>query len=303
MMPVMAHGATTAVSVAGAGIYELLRQVPYLALVGFLLLLVGHTLATHGANTIASIFLRVGLDIGEVQAILGVAVTTTLVLGIVSLFVSFLSRGMLREFFCRRARGCCLGMLQCCIANLLPRVLTLLSFLALVLLLALLVAYTVLLIVFVIATVLCSVAQGLAETLLASVSTAIPILDRTSVANVAGAVVDIDDAQVAAFCADSEGATFTSIRLLVGTFIAILGQVFLLMSLNSSLAFIVMERRLSAAHQEHAKRAEHAQKDAPEHVPHSDGPIKAEAASSHDELEVVIDRHVDSGPLHSAREA
>lgn len=223
----------------GGALYEFFRQIPYLALLGMVILIISSIFALDNTDELVSFFEKAAIDLSViVNLVLSIVIAATLGLGGFATFISLMSRGALREILCRgRAQGF-MACVTCCVVDLIPRILTLLSFLALIVQLLVCIVLTALVTFAVLVNAICGARAALVKEL----------LDRLAALNSALPLVNVgraEQSEVDAFCSAAPQATLALGGLLAAFALIILGQVLLLMSLNSSLAFAAMERRFA----------------------------------------------------------
>mmetsp|Transcript_9128 Transcript_9128/g.24061 ORF Transcript_9128/g.24061 Transcript_9128/m.24061 type:complete len:280 (-) Transcript_9128:218-1057(-) len=234
----------TAGKVAGAvgkgiahGSYEIVRQIPYLALVGILLAIVGSILTGNGLQRVGKSLGGAGIDLELVGRLLAIVLTITHAFALTAAIISLLSRGLLRELCCPGSRIGCLRAVECLVQDCFPRLVTVGCFLVAVVQLVLLIAYTVIFTVLVLVGLLCGVAKQVIDELLAAVEKMpfLASLDMTPPAR--------DDAAIQHICAASDDNAIAAVMLVVGAVLLVLCMVLMLMSLSSSLAFNAVQRK------------------------------------------------------------
>jgi hypothetical protein len=238
----IAHGAGVVAGGVAYTTYQLIRQVPYLAVISIVLAWAGTALTVPSLSAIGDTFESIGLDLDITARVLSATLTVTHIVVLAAAVVSLLSRGLLREWCCSGQRNICLRALECCIADMVPRIVSLLCFVVLVLQVVLVIVYTALLVVLLFLVAGCEVGSNLVEQILELLDQ-VPFVSRH--AGQSEAARDLD--AIAQLCARTSGHAADGIRLVIGAAVLIVAIALMIMSLGASLAFNSMERKRGRA--------------------------------------------------------
>lgn len=231
-----AHGAAVVASGVTHGVYHLIRQVPYLAVVSVLLAWVGTILTVDSLGDIDEMLEKADISLDLVSRVLSAMLAFTHIVLLAAALISLFSRGLLREWCCGGARNCCLRALECMTLETIPRIVSICCFVVIILQIVMVIVYTALLVVLIVVALACQVGNDFLQNVL-------KLLDRVPFFIQRGGQ-ERDFSTLEQVCALADARAGDAAFLVAGAAILVFATAMMIMSMGASLAFNSMERKM-----------------------------------------------------------
>jgi len=251
--------------VAG-GLAVVISAIPFLAVIGFTMVVIGCSMILDSFTAVSAALDEAVSQVGQSQVseITSIVVTwastvttITIAFGALSLFVSVMSRGVIRDYFCNGSGNRLMSCLHCLVADCFPRFLTITTYIIFILMLLLVVVFTVLLTIVIVVDFACTFWSDLdinAKETLGEVESLTTLSEGVAGGGDAGAggssstsdtleAVNTLDEAIQSVCGTFVIQIMDAVLILVGDLLVVAGEVMLLMSLHASVALNGMQRK------------------------------------------------------------
>eukprot|EP00303_Exanthemachrysis_gayraliae_P002279 CAMPEP_0206007168 /NCGR_PEP_ID=MMETSP1464-20131121/5603_1 /ASSEMBLY_ACC=CAM_ASM_001124 /TAXON_ID=119497 /ORGANISM="Exanthemachrysis gayraliae, Strain RCC1523" /LENGTH=612 /DNA_ID=CAMNT_0053380659 /DNA_START=57 /DNA_END=1896 /DNA_ORIENTATION=- len=230
-----------------AAIYNLLRQIPYLAVIALLGMAAAAFASFENARIVFGVLnnslknndqlSNLPVDVNQLPVYVTFLLVATIFIGVLSTFVSLLSRGVIREKIFAKASK---GLFSCCMNELMTRALTVFSFLFMVVHLILAMVYSASVVALLFLSLMCAFTKQVNSSIKES-SEGLTDAERDASGGGPAPV----DAGLGDMCSSNIGPIIQAgISLAAAAAILVICHSLMLMSLNSSLSLTQMERKM-----------------------------------------------------------